>query len=123
MCPGYKTQLFGINSFVTAPLGGLADDRIFQVIHPDFGHQPPDIIPMRARRSMIIVFGDAGGKLDDDFVLFDVFLFLDCTHQQRQLAMQPPAAASAAGQMNHTVQFLFGIRSKSPRPLMPGLFA
>jgi hypothetical protein len=55
-------------------------------------------------------------------IFFDVLFLFDCAIQQAWFAVQCPAAAAAAGQVDDTILFIFWVGRKSAGALMKGFF-
>ena len=82
-------------------------------VHAQSSDQDFEIIEMRAGRCVEVVLGDARGQLHDDTVFVDSFLLFDPADQIAELAMQSPAAAAAAGQIERAVSLVRGIVGKA----------
>ena len=78
---------------------------------------------MRTGRGVVVVFGDAGRQLDNDFILFDTFFLFQGAFEQGQFTVQGPAAASAAGQVDHAVLFIRRVIGESAGAFVEGFFA
>ena len=66
----------------------------------------------------MIVFGNAGRKLYDDFVFLDPLFLLDIARQVCELSMNGPAAAAPARHVNHTIRLVPGIPGEAASPLI-----
>lgn len=101
----------------------FVDLGVFAVVDADFFDEGFEIILMRARGRVVVVFGNAGGQLDDDFVFVNALFLFERAFEERELAVQCPAAASAAGEVDHAVVFIRRVIGKPAGAFMKRLFA
>jgi hypothetical protein len=87
-------------------LAPLADGRVFAHIKSELGNQFPEIVQMRAGRSVVIVLRDARGELNHDPVSFDPLFGFDFVYKATEFAVKRAAAATATRQVKCTVGFV-----------------
>ena len=87
-----------------------------------FANQCFDVVQMGTGRSMIVVLGDARGKVNHDVLLLDLFFLQNHSGEIVQLPHDRPPAASAAGHVEGSVLFVFRVVGESSIALMKRLF-
>ena len=92
-----------------------ADHRVFAKIDAQLRNQGLQVVQMRTRRAMVVVFRDAGRELDDDSALLDPLPLVDLLDEIAQLAVQSPSAAASACQMEGPIRSVFGVVGESTR--------
>ena len=106
---GNRQLIFGLRSirllvssrpvcpFLPPLLRRLADARVLPHVQAELvSNHRYQVVLVRTRRPMIIVFRDTRRQVNDDLVFFDLLFFLDEFDHIRDLSMHGSAAAPAA---------------------------